>query len=329
MFKKSLNTTLSKADFIVRSTFGVSLVAFCILFPFGVNNFVQNRPVDGIITMMIALVFLLNTVMCWRGKYSLLLNLFAIVPFIVLGSFNALFSLGVVGSYWSYLSVLCIYFILPLRFAKYASVFFFLLVSYAAYYSLDASIFARFTAVLIGIVIFTYISTREINKTQNLLTRQSKTDSLTGALNRFSLATHLERAIEQFNSNQIHTALCLIDIDHFKRINDTIGHSMGDNVLIELTRIIHRHIGENDLFFRIGGEEFLLLMNDCNSTTAMTKAQAIRQLVEQATILQNEKVTISLGLSQLSSNIDWKTWINEADKNLYLAKQNGRNKVFA
>ncbi len=327
MVTEAFKERFKRADFLVRSTFGVSLVAFCILLPFAINNFIQGRLIDGVISMGIASLFIVNTVFCWRGYYFLWLNLLAIVPGIILGSFNALYSLGALGSYWSYLSVLSIYFILPLNYAKHASIVFFVTVTYAAYQSLDLSLFARFTAVLIGICIFTYISNREIVKTQTLLKQQSVTDSLTGAMNRTTLTKHLEQAIESFSKDQIKSVLCMIDIDHFKEINDSLGHSAGDKVLIELTEIFEKNIAADDLFFRIGGEEFILLMKDTNTKSAFEKTEELRKLVENSAILDNQTVTVSMGNTEVETSFDWKIWLNESDKKLYHAKQNGRNRI--
>jgi len=245
----------------------------------------------------------------------------------MLGSINALISLGVTGSYWSYLSVLSIYFILPLKIAKYASIIFFIGVTIASYYSLEPSLFARFVAVLIGICIFTYISNYEIDKNQTKLKNQSITDALTGLLNRSTLSQHLETAIVDYTNQNMPACVCLIDIDHFKSINDSFGHNVGDKVLVQLSRVLKESFSKSVKLFRVGGEEFLVLVPNANLETSYKEIESIRIAVENADILQERAITISAGISSVERVNDWKEWINAADENLYKAKHKGRNQV--
>lgn len=302
-------------------------MSFAILIPFGINNFIQGRIIGGILALGVACLFIFNAWLGWRGKYSLALNLFGVIPSISLASVNALLTLGVMGSFWSYLSAFSIYFILPLHPAKYANVFFLIAVISAAYISLEPDIFLRFAATLIAVCFFIFISTRETAKAQELLKKQSITDPLTGTYNRAQLQQSLQEAIENHDKQGIKSCVCVIDIDHFKSINDNYGHDVGDKVLIGLATFLTSKISSKDTLFRIGGEEFLILMNQTDAVESKKTSEAIRAVVEDLSLIKERPVTISIGVTEVKSNYSWKEWMKESDEKLYLAKAKGRNQV--
>lgn len=326
-FLKKTNTRISESDFLVKSAFGVSIVAFFILLPFGINNFSQSRTLGGVITLCVCMLFAINAFVGWRGRYSLYLNLYGVVPAFTLGASNALLTLQVIGSYWSYLCVFAIYFILPFKYTKYANVVFLIAVITAAWLSLEHAVFIRFSVVLVGASIFIYISKRETTKAQVLLRTQAVTDALTGTFNRVQMPDNLEEAILNCKENGVKATLCIVDIDHFKAINDNYGHDAGDKVLVGLTASIQEVISPKDILFRIGGEEFLILMNNTALTEGSKTANTLRSTVENLSLLDNHKVTISIGVTEVKHDYSWKTWMKHSDEKLYIAKENGRNQV--
>ncbi|MBO1254358.1 GGDEF domain-containing protein [Alteromonas sp. 5E99-2] len=326
-FFRKTNKWLDGADFLIKSAFGVSIVAFVILLPFGINNFIQSRLISGVLVVSIALLCLYNAWLGWRGKYSFPLNFFVIAPAITLGCANAVLTLGVVGSFWSYLAIFAVYFTLPLDKAKYASVAVFLSLAFAAWFSLDFDVYTRFTAVLLGVSFFIYISTREIAGYQNRLRKQLVTDPLTGTFNRVTLAERLDMAIEEYGSARTDAALCLLDVDHFKSINDSYGHDIGDEVLIKLSQFLMSVIGDQNKLFRVGGEEFLILMPGIELENGHRAAEDIRAGVEQLSLIPNHSVTVSIGVTEVASVLGWKEWMKASDEKLYMAKRNGRNLV--
>lgn len=326
-FFKKTNNYLGEADFFVKSAFGVSLISCLILFPFGINNFAQGRTLGGVITICVSLLFAINTYACWRRRYILYLNLFVILPAFTLGAVNAIVTLQTVGTYWSYLCVFAIYFILPFQYTKYANAAFLIAVISAAWLSLDSAIFSRFSAVLIGASLAISISTKEISKAHNLLKKQSITDFLTGTLNRVELPENLEAAIANYKVKGVKSTLCIIDIDNFKTINDNYGHEAGDKVLIGISAVILSLISRKDTFFRIGGEEFLILMNNTDINEGSKTADALRAVVEDLPLLDNQQITISIGVAEVKADYNWKIWMKHSDEKLYIAKQNGRNQI--
>jgi diguanylate cyclase (GGDEF)-like protein len=315
------------ADFLVKSSFGVSIVSVLILIPFGINNFFQDRTLDGAITIFVTILFAANAAVGWRGRYALYFNLFGIVPALTLASANALLTLQVIGSYWSYLCLFAIYFILPFQYTKYANFAFLTFVISAAVVALDPDIALRFSVVLVGASIFIFISNKQTVSAYEQLHKQAITDALTETLNRVSMPEKLDKTIRQYKNKGIKSTLCIIDIDHFKKINDTFGHDAGDKVLVDLAAYIQGQITPQDTLFRIGGEEFLIVMTDLGIKEGKRTADTIRALIEKLTLIENHQVTISVGVTEVDHYSDWKQWMKRSDEQLYLAKEKGRNQV--
>jgi diguanylate cyclase (GGDEF)-like protein len=160
--------------------------------------------------------------------------------------------------------------------------------------------------------------------------QEAQTDPLTGALNRLGLDKGFNREIDLARRNKDDLSILVLDIDHFKKVNDTYGHDFGDTILKEISTHIKSYIRATDVFSRFGGEEFVVLLNNTNRSGALLLAERIRQQIEQTYVLfKNEKVfyTASIGVATLHDNDDRIRLFNRADKALYEAKENGRNRV--
>lgn len=169
---------------------------------------------------------------------------------------------------------------------------------------------------------------------QNSLYKMATTDYLTGCYNR----QHFLKTADDFIDHAIFTkdvvSLLMIDIDNFKEVNYTYGHSIGDQILQELVKTCTNLLGEKDLFGRIGGEEFAIILTGYNKDDAFIIAENIRKEVENLT-LEIEgytiKITISIGISVFSNTVCDSNYISDllncADKALYQAKNSGNNKT--
>ncbi|HSC67852.1 MAG TPA: GGDEF domain-containing protein [Cellvibrio sp.] len=157
----------------------------------------------------------------------------------------------------------------------------------------------------------------------------SNTDPLTGILNRNGFAHEISRRA----SNEIlmrNTTMMVIDLDNFKRVNDTHGHDAGDAVLREVARVIHKNTRANDLFVRWGGEEFILFCESTNAQHALLIAEKIRAAVGSSPIAHEEKsilMTVSIGIGVADSQEHFEGLFRRADQALYRAKKLGRNCV--
>lgn len=161
-------------------------------------------------------------------------------------------------------------------------------------------------------------------------------DSLTGAYNRHGLHKLLPNLIERSKENQTPLAVAMLDIDHFKQVNDTYGHDAGDMCLQNVARIIMQHLRKDDLLVRFGGEEFVVLLSDSNAEQAARASERIRLAVENESILishppaeQSIKVTLSIGVSTYALDKGFEYALKLADNALYRSKQAGRNCVTA
>lgn len=155
-------------------------------------------------------------------------------------------------------------------------------------------------------------------------------DALTGIYNRTTLDDHVQRQINLAHRYHQFLSLLVLDIDHFKKINDEHGHTAGDCVIKGVARVLEDCIRNTDILFRFGGEEFVILAPNTRLSGAVLLAQRIRATIESATNFCQEaeiRTTVSLGIAQLETGESGEELFKRADKALYLAKKSGRNRV--
>ena len=157
-------------------------------------------------------------------------------------------------------------------------------------------------------------------------------DFLTNLLNRSEILVALDREFARGGREEKPATLILADIDHFKRVNDTLGHAAGDEVLKEVARRLKADLRPYDVVGRYGGEEFLLILPGCGLVDGARRADAIRKLVSHTPITTpfgETSTTISMGVTATSATRDYSVSeiLREADLSLYAAKKNGRNRV--
>lgn len=176
----------------------------------------------------------------------------------------------------------------------------------------------------------------EINELKKQLIdakRQTVTDAMTNLPNRKAFFDHMGIFMEMNQPNNTKSSLIMIDIDHFKNINDTFGHLFGDKVIKTVAEVLRRLTKGKDIAARFGGEEFILHLPDTDLAGARAVAEAIRKTIENASIinpLNNKvisKVTVSLGVTEVWPDDEVDVAIARADKALYQAKNSGRNRV--
>ncbi|WP_373072776.1 GGDEF domain-containing protein [Sulfurimonas sp.] len=185
----------------------------------------------------------------------------------------------------------------------------------------------RFTITFSLVSAYSAVFLHVVSKQYSDLQKMAITDKLTGLYNRTMLKDFLEHAIHQANrTNTAHT-LIIMDVDHFKNINDELGHDTGDHVLIQLGEFLKNSLRESDKAFRIGGEEFLVLLYNTDGANSIDIAEKIRKGIENLSLIPDRSVTVSIGVAGLSSVKDWKQWMKTCDMKLYEAKNKGRNIV--
>jgi diguanylate cyclase (GGDEF)-like protein len=173
---------------------------------------------------------------------------------------------------------------------------------------------------------------RDISERRRLiaeLERLSETDQLTGTLNRRGFLKLAEREFQRARRSGLPLTFVMVDIDHFKGVNDTYGHAAGDMVLAKVAEQCREHLRTIDVVARFGGEEFIILLTDMPLEAAhgvMERLLAAIAVCRVTTIKGDVSVTASFGLSVIDANkIDLETGIRLADEALYEAKNAGRN----
>lgn len=181
---------------------------------------------------------------------------------------------------------------------------------------------------IVGILTFGMLLSREfqLQRATAMLKDQARTDPLTGLANRRAL----ERSLHAMAQRHAVISLIYIDADHFKRINDRYGHATGDHVLQEVAARLREHSPDTAALARIGGEEFVIIIGDCDSAQAVQHANQLREAVASkplATPAGPMPLTISLGVYCALTDESFDQMLHAADQALYAAKEGGRNRV--
>lgn len=177
------------------------------------------------------------------------------------------------------------------------------------------------------------LSIRELTKAYELLQIEANTDPLTQVSNRRPFLKNLDAEYNKALEQGQPMSVAMLDVDHFKRINDTYGHDAGDKALQELSRMLIREFRSIDLVGRLGGEEFALVFPETDLEGAYSACERLRAMVQSSEIsvgAQKIKLTVSIGLTELTQKTSASALLlKRADELLYVAKNSGRNQVTA
>ena len=160
-----------------------------------------------------------------------------------------------------------------------------------------------------------------------LLKDLSQTDALSGLYNRRYMNKRLEEEIMKHQRYGTAFSVLLLDIDYFKKINDTFGHDKGDLVIKKISSLIQKNIRNTDICARWGGEEFLILASNSDLSGAVKLANNLKDLIENSDFEINNKVTVSIGVSSMNKHLEEESLLKLVDNALYKAKEKGRNRV--
>ncbi|KDR95490.1 diguanylate cyclase (GGDEF) domain-containing protein [Peptoclostridium litorale DSM 5388] len=168
---------------------------------------------------------------------------------------------------------------------------------------------------------------RENKKLISKLKTLSETDKLTGIYNRMVLDRVLLKQTKSYERYGERCSIMIMDIDHFKRVNDTYGHNVGDKVLCEMARLLKRNTRNTDVVGRWGGEEFLIICEHTELGKAMILAETLREKTEDHSFGQAGSLTASFGVSTFCDGMTVEQVVGKADEALYKAKTEGRNRI--
>ncbi|HKM37960.1 MAG TPA: GGDEF domain-containing protein [Thiopseudomonas sp.] len=162
---------------------------------------------------------------------------------------------------------------------------------------------------------------------------QANHDPLTGALNRRACSLLCEKSMAHARRHTLPLSILMMDLDEFKKVNDQLGHDLGDKVLCRFVSVAHEMQREEDIFCRFGGEEFLALLPNTSAQAALSAANRLRNAFEiNSALIETKKshqpfaLTVSIGIAELQADEDFESLLRRADTALYLAKDNGRNR---
>lgn len=323
--KDEITNTLT--SFRIKSTMSVAVFALILMTPFAINHFYQGRILLGIGSLATVVIFAFSAWSCSKGRYNPQLIFWAIVPTITFFIVLAFLKQGAIISYWTYPCLLVIYFMLPARYAWVANALFLGIVFTVAWGILDSPSMIRFVFTSLAVSALAAIFINIITQQQKLLEDQAVTDPLTGLHNRMLLEDTLVKAIEKNHHVDSPMTLIALDLDHFKLVNDELGHAGGDRVLRGVGDFLKSHVRSTDKVFRIGGEEFLILLFNTNADDGLKLAETLCRNFSSQSLIQDRPITVSVGVATLQTGEDWEKWMKRCDEKLYQAKQDGRNLV--
>jgi len=165
----------------------------------------------------------------------------------------------------------------------------------------------------------------EVLNVNDELLKLSNTDKLTAIANRRHFQEELARHVERYHNEGIVFSVLIVDVDHFKKVNDTYGHLIGDSVLIQLASVLTQEVRPTDFVARLGGEEFVIILPETDAEKALELAVQLKNTVEVIKWQTIDRLTVSVGVSTFSAADTEVTLIHCADQALYRAKANGRN----
>lgn len=294
------------------------------ILPFAIVRFMQGNLLAGVIDTILIFGFLfLGGYVYTTRKVRLASVALAILS--VGGVLATVYLIGPHQVYWVFPALVGVFYLVRLREALMcALITLFALIppmlsSDDPYQSTTALITIVITSALA--VAFAMITDRQRTQLLQLATK----DPLTGAGNRRALDNKLLEVVNTFHRTGTPASLLMLDLDHFKSVNDVLGHAAGDQILKNITEIINLRIRVTDSLYRIGGEEFVVVLEGADLEQAAHLAEQLRTLVDANELVANQRVTISLGVAELKQHESPRDWLQRADEAMYQAKDAGRN----
>ncbi len=294
--------------------------------PFAIYRFTIGSVLIGALEAAVIFCVLAGIAVAWRTGRTLGPTLF--IAFVYTTACVAIAHLsGLPGLLWVYPQLVANFLLLGRRTAVATSMIAIAGVasSYAALPGAAAK--TSFVASALIITFFAYVFASRAASHQRELESIAAHDPLTGAFNRRGLHAELEIAMANCARSGALTGMLMFDLDHFKRVNDTYGHEAGDDVLVQLARLVLASTRKGDRFYRLGGEEFGLLIPDTNLETVAMIAEKLRASVEAGVACGGKPITVSIGGTCLIPGETGSDLLARADAAMYMAKRNGRNRV--
>ena len=294
------------------------------VFPFMVVRYMQGEWGAAIVDTIIVAGFLGLGTYVYKTRRVQLASI-AISCFCIAGVISTVYLVGPQQVYWAYPALMAVFYLVRPRIALVLSVVTLTALIPRLLGNVDSH---TMTTVLITIAVmssFAFAFSLITNQQREQLMQLATKDPLTGAGNRRSLDAKLDDVVNNRRRNGMAASMLLIDLDHFKKVNDVHGHHVGDQILKRVTEIVNLRIRVTDSLYRVGGEEFIVVLEGQDAERARHLAEQLRTLVHENELVPDRSVTISLGVAELIADETAHEWMNRADEALYDAKRAGRN----
>ncbi|UJJ31452.1 GGDEF domain-containing protein [Halopseudomonas maritima] len=321
-----------KDDFQLSMITLVGLLAIVGITPYAVYRLGEGSWLVGATDTFLVVSSLLAVLYAWRSGDTIRPGQFLALIYSV-GAFLVAAKLGVNGLFWMYVLILFNFFVVPPLQSLVATMS--TLIAICAYGWLHPEqVFASryqmasfvVTCLLCGLFAFVFAFRGRVQRRQ--LSRLATLDPLTGVGNRRTMDSELDIAIADSRRYDLNFGLLVLDLDHFKQVNDQFGHAAGDQVLVRFVAAVRDVCRPSDRLFRLGGEEFVLLVPKADDASLQTIARHIQQRVrEQLRRPDGAPVTVSIGGSLLMGRQNRDNWLKVADENMYEAKRAGRDQT--
>ena len=304
---------------LILSAFGAAGVL-----PFIVLRCMQGEWIAAIVDAVIVVGFVSLGIYVYRTRRVRIAGI-GIAFICIAGVISTVYLIGPHQVYWAYPVLVAIFYLVrPLEAIAFA------LVTVAALVPklLGEADSNSTTTILVTIVVlssFAFAFSLLTNRQREKLIQLATKDPLTGAGNRRHLDNKLNDVINGFRRTGATAAMLLMDLDHLKKVNDSHGHVVGDQILKRITEIVNLRIRVTDSLYRIGGDEFVVILDGQDINHAAHLAEQLRTLVEANELVPGQPVTVSVGIAELKADESAEDWLHRADKALYGAKRNGRN----
>ncbi len=310
----------------MRISFHIHLWGLVVMLPLSLVQYLnQNLILSALLVAGALLMALVVYAQAVRNH-----NLFKGRAFIIIAPFLIIYSTitnGLHGLVWAFPVTTTLFFLLGARAGLFVNIIFITLLTICGINIPETGTFVRAQTSLVLLTIFTYIFAWIVENQEDKLRKQASTDMLTGCCNRLvlnSVMTHAASMKLRYNQP---TSFMMMDIDYFKKINDTYGHMVGDEVLKELTRMLKERLRTSDILIRYGGEEFLAILPNTLLLEAESLARSLVDLIGSHHFKGINQLTVSIGVSELLSDEKTDQCISRTDSLLYDAKRAGRNRV--
>jgi diguanylate cyclase (GGDEF)-like protein len=304
----------------------LAAAASVVAVPMGVYQFVKSEFLFGICLLAAAAVLIIDAIAVQLKRPPPLSIGLMLIPGIA-GMAIAFGEGKFFGAFWPFPIVLILHFAMPRAKANLYSMVLLVATTFLMQKYFGGAMGARFFLALGLNIVVMNLALNIIDSLQQKLIDQAIHDPLTGAFNRRHMDATLENVIERHRRTGASASVLMFDVDHFKHVNDQLGHAVGDHVLKELVRLVTARVRKLDMLFRAGGEEFLLLLPDTREEGATVVAETLRAMVADAPIIRDRTVTVSIGVGELEAGESIGEWLMHTDAAMYAAKNGGRNRV--